>query len=370
MSYNQIRSAGNHRKAMNNHRKPLAHRKTNSSSWSHQPHHHYGPGTRVPSNFGSGQEISSFQGRSVSYPPVQALTETNRSHPYTEFHNSGSSSDNHHVCQVIKRSDNRGYLVQDANNQRPLSLSSTNTRYTYPPVQGNNRPRCYTDFHGSDPSRLSDTLICQPVHRTDNRGYTVQDSSKRAKTEYGYFATNHDSLPPLPPPHNPNGVSPFGLHNYQETNGTNVEGLSAVVSETFHDDSSINSSTEHPRLLALPEDKSHLTALHCFVRRHCVYIFCAEAHEVDSKFSIVNTPWSLLSICSHFFCIAFYSTPQREEEATFTWPDWYWLCLLQRFIHQTQGMLLLSKLHQRYLQRNDDHSTTPFSSLSVCNEVS
>jgi hypothetical protein len=105
-------------------------------------------------------------------------------------------------------------------------------------------------------------------------------------------------------------VSPSGLHNYQETNGTNVEGLSAVVSETFHDDSSINSSTEHPRLLALPEDKSHLTALHCFVRRHCVYIFCAEAHEVDSEFSIVNTHGAFFQYA--YISFALHSTVPRK----------------------------------------------------------
>jgi len=43
---------------------------------------------------------------------------------------------------------------------------------------------------------------------------------------------------------------------------------------------STNISDQQVHLLALPEDKSHLTALHCFVRRQCVYFFTATAEDV------------------------------------------------------------------------------------------
>lgn len=43
------------------------------------------------------------------------------------------------------------------------------------------------------------------------------------------------------------------------------------------------SKDENPECLALPEDKRHLTELHCFVRRHNVYLFCADADEVGGK---------------------------------------------------------------------------------------
>ena len=39
----------------------------------------------------------------------------------------------------------------------------------------------------------------------------------------------------------------------------------------------------HPNLLWLPEDQQHLTDLHCFVRKHCVFIFGATDDDVDSK---------------------------------------------------------------------------------------
>ena len=61
--------------------------------------------------------------------------------------------------------------------------------------------------------------------------------------------------------------------------------------EASHDDepavtnNSIGSRDEdgHPNLLWLPEDQQHLTDLHCFVRRHCVFIFGATDDDVDSK---------------------------------------------------------------------------------------
>jgi len=36
---------------------------------------------------------------------------------------------------------------------------------------------------------------------------------------------------------------------------------------------------ENPECLALPEDKRHLTELHCFVRKNNIYLFCADADE-------------------------------------------------------------------------------------------
>ena len=35
--------------------------------------------------------------------------------------------------------------------------------------------------------------------------------------------------------------------------------------------------------LALPEDRRHLTELHCFVRKHNVYLFCAGADDAGGK---------------------------------------------------------------------------------------
>jgi hypothetical protein len=173
-----------------------------------------------------------------------------------------------------------------------------------------NRPRLYTEFHGSD---APSDFMCQPGHRSDNRDYSgTQDTAKRTKTEYGYHSTPRDYHPPLPPPRYPHvespdrkvAAAPSGTDNFYSRQ-REVQGLSAVVSEekTVQDDSSIktvsSNGTQRPTSLALPEDNSHLTALHCFVRSHCVYIFCAEANEVDSKcitnillFTDLNTRFS------------------------------------------------------------------------------
>ena len=202
--------------------------------------------------------------------------------------------------------------------RRPISISSgfehdfsmRGHHLPYPPVQALqteiNRPRLYTEFHGSELSSF-DNGNFQTVHRTDYRGYTGVQDSKRLKTECSYRSTSTICPPVLSPP-SISSRSPVGADTTRTFESsdrlTNVgssssraaeysscplthrrdEGVAAVVSEPSNDDSSISTLTnEHPRLLALPEDTSHLTALHCFVRRHCVYIFCAKAHEVDGE---------------------------------------------------------------------------------------
>ena len=49
-----------------------------------------------------------------------------------------------------------------------------------------------------------------------------------------------------------------------------------------------SSNGERPHLLWVPEDEQHLTELHCFVRKHCVFIFCATRKDVGSKFNDEN----------------------------------------------------------------------------------
>ncbi|KAL7554185.1 hypothetical protein ACHAWF_017591 [Thalassiosira exigua] len=40
---------------------------------------------------------------------------------------------------------------------------------------------------------------------------------------------------------------------------------------------------EQPCSLWLPEDEQHLTDLHCFVRKHCVYVFSATSEDVETR---------------------------------------------------------------------------------------
>lgn len=63
-------------------------------------------------------------------------------------------------------------------------------------------------------------------------------------------------------------------------------------SSSFHHDSTNDplqrtlttySSKQIPHLLWDPEDRQHLTDLHCFVRKYCIYIFSATHEDVESK---------------------------------------------------------------------------------------
>ena len=72
---------------------------------------------------------------------------------------------------------------------------------------------------------------------------------------------------------------------------TMYDGTTASGEETFD---GATTKAVNPECLALPEDKKHLTELHCFVRKHNVYLFCADASEVGGK-----------SECSHSSMVCF-----------------------------------------------------------------
>lgn len=307
MSYNQIRLAGKHHRGTNQHPKPLAHRQSYQSIPSSRPQQQHLPELNPFNRSPPFDQHYSSGGHYATYPPVQILQrEVDR---FNDFRGSGQSRFGYgQISQTFKRADNRGYSSIQDQSQAQQSISTA--RFTYPPVQEMNRPRLYTEFHGSD---APSDFMCQPGHRSDNRDYSgTQDTAKRTKTEYGYHSTPRDYHPPLPPPRYPHvespdrkvAAAPSGTDNFYSRQ-REVQGLSAVVSEekTVQDDSSIktvsSNGTQRPTSLALPEDNSHLTALHCFVRSHCVYIFCAEANEVDSKcitnillFTDLNTRFS------------------------------------------------------------------------------
>jgi len=81
-------------------------------------------------------------------------------------------------------------------------------------------------------------------------------------------------------------------HGYSVSPGIDVDGDEVAValhgrSMTSGENARIDSTTKdgNPESLALPEDKRHLTELHCFVRRNNVYLFCADANEVGGKYA-------------------------------------------------------------------------------------
>lgn len=77
-------------------------------------------------------------------------------------------------------------------------------------------------------------------------------------------------------------------------------GVYPVVGEPKKENQN-SSSGELPHLLYVPEDEEHLTELHCFVRKHCVFIFCATKKDVGSEFNDEND--SLYDAFTHtLFC--------------------------------------------------------------------
>ncbi len=60
---------------------------------------------------------------------------------------------------------------------------------------------------------------------------------------------------------------------------------SSIHTDSLQRDMVTYGSKPIPHLLWAPEDKQHLTDLHCFVRKYCIYVFCATRQDVESKSS-------------------------------------------------------------------------------------
>lgn len=90
---------------------------------------------------------------------------------------------------------------------------------------------------------------------------------KRLKTDHGY------------------SVSP-GVDVAREEDNVASLGQCIAIGDNVRTDSTATEDG-HAESLALPEDKRHLTELHCFVRRNNVYLFCADENEVGGKYSYV-----------------------------------------------------------------------------------
>jgi len=57
-----------------------------------------------------------------------------------------------------------------------------------------------------------------------------------------------------------------------------------MVRESRCEQSNTSNNSRH-RLLWVPDDEKHLTELHCFVRKHCVFIFSATSRDVGSEYN-------------------------------------------------------------------------------------
>lgn len=163
-----------------------------------------------------------------------------------------------------------------------------NASYLPPPRVPNdtNRTRLYTDHHYDGSG-----LPYQSRAYYDTSGKHQSNASERCEVKQYYQGMSQSPLQytslqstavNLPPLHDLHGIykSNRSTHN-MHVNGVATDAI--VVSEPSNDDSSTSSSEQHPLTLALPEDTMHLTALHCFVRSRCVYMFTAKEDEVDGE---------------------------------------------------------------------------------------
>lgn len=153
---------------------------------------------------------------------------------------------------------------------------------TFP--DGFNRRRLYTEFNGAG----------QPNHF----GPTNTQVSYPQASYYGYFKTEDESVPQgahggryyepgssevtypqwvYPPPSEHHGLIQQDRKRFKTENG-HVE----VCKPRLEDPRKLTSSNQ-THLLWIPEDEQHLTDLHCFIRKRCVFIFSATNQDVKSK---------------------------------------------------------------------------------------
>ena len=157
-----------------------------------------------------------------------------------------------------------------------FGMNNPQVSYAPPPFlneyayyQGMMRNNTTSSSH--EPSHTRNALHPNMHHHQPPSSYPYQTTQHAFHPPDNGGISGGNKAPSLPPPALPPALPPPAL-------------------EASHDDepvvaSSIESRDEdgHPNLLWLPEDHQHLTDLHCFVRKHCVFIFGATDDDVDSK---------------------------------------------------------------------------------------
>ena len=127
--------------------------------------------------------------------------------------------------------------------------------------------------------------------------YGFQQDTRRCKIDSASISAV--ACAPMNGNPSPNDRSSFGLDMYSQASlpfseysfrsdrkrcRIDNDNISAVAREQRHEYPRATApNNDEPRLLWRPEDKQHLTELHCFVRKHCVFIFCATSQDVGSE---------------------------------------------------------------------------------------
>lgn len=114
------------------------------------------------------------------------------------------------------------------------------------------------------------------------------DGDKRIKTDHGYSVS--PSVGATPTSSQMTTTLPYG--------DVHATTMMCGESMTSGEGEICGGANKHvnSECLALPEDKRHLTELHCFVRKHNVYLFCADASEVGGEYLCTICKCSLLMI--------------------------------------------------------------------------
>ncbi|KAL9188679.1 hypothetical protein ACHAXT_007057 [Thalassiosira profunda] len=185
------------------------------------------------------------------------------------------------------------------------------------------RPRLYTEFNGAghpsfgpDLNHHSSRPHVEPYAYQEERGrfeagYDPAVSRKHGlsslaypeaaypycqPTMHGYGAEYYPSVPAFEPaylepgfdhPHAPfqapHPGEEYGCEQDRKRFKSDDRDTSPEAREAEREDPrSAAANDQQPRLLWQPEDEHHLTDLHCFVRKRCVFMFSATAHDVGT----------------------------------------------------------------------------------------
>jgi len=158
-------------------------------------------------------------------------------------------------------------------------LNNPQVSYAPPPL-----PPPLNDYGYYHQGRMRNDATSSSHEPSHTRNAFHPNMHHQAPSSYPYQTTEHAFHPP------DNGTS-GGNKDPPSLPPSLPPALPPPALEASHDDepavtkNSIGSRDEdgHPNLLWLPEDQQHLTDLHCFVRKHCVFIFGATEDDVDSK---------------------------------------------------------------------------------------
>ena len=158
-------------------------------------------------------------------------------------------------------------------------INNSQASYAPPPPPLND----YGYYHQGRMRNNTTSSSHEPCHTRASLQPNMHHHHQAPPSSYPYQTTEHAFHPP------DSGVS--GSKDLPSLPPSLPPVLPPPALETSHDDepavtdNSIGSTDEdgYPNLLWLPEDQQHLTDLHCFVRKHCVFIFGATDDDVDSK---------------------------------------------------------------------------------------